>query len=89
MKDHLHAASNRSQTTAAEMSDVDSIEDHSAGRRIMQTNDRFAKRGLTAPTFADHSESFALADFETNIVDGVNFCDDLVEDSATLRKMLD
>ena len=60
------------------MSDVDPIKDDAAGSRVVQANNCFAERGLATATLADDSQRFALADFKADIVNRVDFGDDLI-----------
>ena len=53
--------------------DTCAIENHIAGRDVVEPNDGTSRRGFSASGFADESEYFAFADGKTDIVDCFEF----------------
>ena len=68
--------------------DVAAAEDHRAGGRLGQAQDRPAERRLAAAGLADEAEDLARLDLEVDAVDRVDVADLAAEDPADDREVL-
>src|SRR2546423_9150410 len=80
LEDHLHAAAHLAHVLAAELGELDAVELHLAGRRLVELEDRAAGRGLAASGLADETERLALLDEEIDPIDRADGADLALED---------
>src|SRR5256885_15743653 len=69
LEDHLHAAAHLAHLLAAELRELDTVELHLAGRRLVELEDRAPSRRLPATGLAHKAERLALLDEEVDPVD--------------------
>src|SRR6266849_3011098 len=86
LEDHLHAATHLAHVLAAEPRELDAVELHLAGGRLVELEDRAAGRRLSAPRLADESERLAFLDEEIDPVDGAHGADLALEDDPLRQR---
>src|SRR5258708_33743195 len=86
LEDHLHPAAHVGHLLAAELGELDAVELHLAGGRIVELEDRAAGRGFTAAGLADEAERLALLDEEVDAVDGADSADLTLEDDPLRQR---
>ena len=85
LEDHLHAPAHLPHVLATEPRQLDAVELHLAGRRLVELQDRAAGRRLAAPRLPDEPERLALLDEEIDAVDRAH-CPDLALEDDPLRQ---
>src|SRR5712691_7617211 len=86
LKDHLHAATHLAHRFAAELRELDAVEQHGAGRGLVELEDRAAGRRLPASGLADKAQRLALLDEEVDPVDGAHRPDLTLEDDPLRQR---
>src|SRR3954463_12690964 len=72
LEDHLHAATHLAHLLAAELRELDAVELHLPGRRLVELEDGSTRGGLAAPGLADEAKRLALLDEEVDAIDRAN-----------------
>ena len=71
LEDDLHPAPEPAQLIRRHRRQVSAIEEHAAGRGLLQLKDRAAQCGFSATALANQSQDFVAADDQADLVDGV------------------
>ena len=86
LEDHLHPAAHLAHLLAAELRELDAVELHLTGRRLVELEDGASGRGLAAAGLADEAERLALLDEEVDAVDRAHGADLALEDDPLRQR---
>jgi hypothetical protein len=89
LEDDLDVATHPAHLLARRPAPVGTLEDHLAGRRLLEPHEQPAERGLAATRLADDAEGLALVQVEAHPVDGPDLPGDPAQDTPSDRVVLD